>query len=319
MSKLPIPLKAADRVEIVTLMDNYSDVLLKSEGVVTRPSHTKDGVITTDNVVAEHGLSLFVTVYGSEERHTILFDTGHTEHGVPHNLKFLEMDINDIETIVLSHGHMDHTGSLYPILESLNRRVPVVVHPEAFHSPRFAVMDDGSRNFFPETLKREKLTAYVTEIVESKEPVLLAGDMILVTGQVERTTSYEKGIPYARLVRNGKEEKDNIKDDQSLVVRLKDERLVVISGCAHSGIVNTVRYGRKLTGIDNIHTIIGGFHLSGPAYEKSMEQAIEDIKEMKPEVIVPMHCTGWKAINRFSESFPDAFILNSVGSKYVFE
>lgn len=317
MSKLPIPLKTADRVEIITLMDNYSDVLLKSEGVVTRPSHSKDGVITRDNVVAEHGLSLFVTVYAGEERHAILFDTGHTESGVPHNLNFLEMDLNDIEAIVLSHGHMDHTGSLYPILESLNRPVPVVVHPEAFHSPRFLLMDDGKRDFFPDTLVREKMTAHGAEIVESKEPVLLAGDMILVTGQVERTTSYEKGIPYARLERNGKEENDSIRDDQSLVIRLKDEKLVVISGCAHSGIVNTILYGRKLTGIDTIHTIIGGFHLSGPAYEKSMEQTIDAIKEMNPEVIVPMHCTGWKAINRFSETFPEAFTLNSVGSKYV--
>lgn len=317
MTDLPIPLKTADRVEIIVLMDNYSDVLLKSEGPVTRASHTKDGVITTDNVVAEHGLSLLVKVFAGEEEHAVLFDTGHTENGVPHNLRFLGMDLKDIEAIVLSHAHMDHTGSLYPILKSLDRPVPVVVHPEAFHTPRFLIKDDGTKDFFPDSLKRETLTAHGAEIVESRDPVLLAGGLILVTGQVERTTSYEKGIPYARLERNGKEEKDSIQDDQSLVIRLQDERLAVISGCAHSGIVNTVLYAKKLTGVDRIHTIIGGFHLSGPAYEKSMEQAIEAVREMKPDVIVPMHCTGWKAINRFSETFPEAFILNSVGSKYV--
>ncbi|MBN2124017.1 MAG: MBL fold metallo-hydrolase [Deltaproteobacteria bacterium] len=317
MNDTPFSLKAVDRVEIVTLMDNYVDVLLRNNEVVTRPPISKGGEIPTDALVAEHGLSQLVTVFRGDERHSFLFDTGYSSFGVTHNLKLLGLDLENIEAIVLSHGHMDHTGSLVPILEDLSRPIPLVLHPEAFHSPRYFGLDDGRKLLFPTTLEREALKALGAEVVESKDPVLLGGDTVLVTGEVERVTSFEKGLPNALLERNGREEKDPILDDQSLLVRLKDKGLVVISGCAHAGIVNTAFYGRKITGIDAVHTVIGGFHLSGPFFEPIIEETVEAFREMDLKVIVPMHCTGWKAINRFAEAFPDAFILNSVGSVFT--
>ncbi len=316
MQNDPYALKEVDRVEIVTLMDNYVDVLLRSNDVVTRPPLAKGGTIPTDTLVAEHGLSQLVTVHRNGERHAFLFDTGYSPIGVPHNLAELDLDLSDIEGIILSHGHMDHTGALYPVLEGLSHPIPLVVHPEAFHSPRYFGLDDGRKLLFPRTLEREALLGAGAEIVESEGPVLLGGDTVLVTGEVERVTSFEKGLPNARLERDGKEEKDPIRDDQSLVVHLKDKGLVVISGCAHAGIVNTVLYGRKLTGVEQVHTVIGGFHLSGPVFEPIIEETIEAFREMDLKVIVPMHCTGWKAIGRFSEAFPSAFILNSVGSRF---
>ena len=150
-------LKEVDRVEIVTLMDNYVDVLLRSTDVVTRPPLAKGGTIPTDTLLAEHGLSQLVTVYRGSERHSFLFDTGYSPIGVPHNLVELDLDLKDIEAIILSHGHMDHTGALYPVLESLSRPMPLVVHPEAFHSPRYFGLDDGRKLLFPCTLKREDL------------------------------------------------------------------------------------------------------------------------------------------------------------------
>ena len=310
-------LKEVDRVEIVTLMDNYVDVLLRSTDVVTRPPLAKGGTIPTDTLLAEHGLSQLVTVYRGSERHSFLFDTGYSPIGVPHNLVELDLDLKDIEAIILSHGHMDHTGALYPVLESLSRPMPLVVHPEAFHSPRYFGLDDGRKLLFPCTLKREDLRGAGAEIVESEGPVLLGNDTVLVTGEVERVTPFEKGLPNALLERDGKEEKDPIRDDQSLVVHLKDKGLVIISGCAHAGIVNTVLYGRKLTGVEKIHTVIGGFHLSGPVFEPIIEETIDAFREMDLDVIVPMHCTGWKAIERFSKAFPSASILNSVGSRFT--
>jgi 7,8-dihydropterin-6-yl-methyl-4-(beta-D-ribofuranosyl)aminobenzene 5'-phosphate synthase len=139
--------------------------------------------------------------------------------------------------------------------------------------------------------------------------------MILVTGEVERATGFEKGLPNASLERDGKLEPDAIRDDQALVVNLKDKGLVVISGCAHSGIINTVLYAKKITGVDRIHAVLGGFHLSGPVVEPVIEETITEFKKIKPEVIIPMHCTGWEAIKRFSQAFPSSFILNSVGTK----
>jgi 7,8-dihydropterin-6-yl-methyl-4-(beta-D-ribofuranosyl)aminobenzene 5'-phosphate synthase len=314
MSKGPFSLKPVDRVEIVTLMDNYVDVLLPSSERVTRPPLTRGESLPTDSLVAEHGLAQLVTVFTGAGKHSILFDTGYTRGGVLHNLDQLGMDLDGIEAIVLSHGHMDHTGSLYPILGRLPGPIPVVVHPEAFHAPRYFGLSDGRKLLFPHTLRRDDLAGSAGKILESEKPLLLGQETILVTGEVERTTPFEKGLPNAKLDRDGKEEKDPIRDDQSLVIHLKEKGLVVVSGCAHAGIVNTVVYARQLTGIEKIHAVIGGFHLSGPVFEPILEKTVEAFREMAPETIVPMHCTGWKAIRRFAEAFPDSFVLNSVGS-----
>ena len=317
VEQYPAKLKPVDEIEIVTLMDNYSDVLLQSEGPVTRPFLAKGGEIPTDTLLAEHGLSQLVRLGCGGTTHSILFDTGYSRIGVLHNLKLLGIDFEGIEAIVMSHGHMDHTGSLHAILESLDRPMPLVVHPEAFLSPRYLGVGEGKKLLFPCTLKRDELQALGAEILESTAPVSLCDKGLLVTGQVERTTSFEKGFPNAYLSRRGKEEPDAIWDDQSLVLHLKEKGLVVISGCAHAGIVNTVRYARKITGVEAVYGIIGGFHLSGPAFDPIIEETIEELRKLEPKVVVPMHCTGWKAMEQFRKAFPSAFILNSVGSKFT--
>jgi 7,8-dihydropterin-6-yl-methyl-4-(beta-D-ribofuranosyl)aminobenzene 5'-phosphate synthase len=311
------PIQAVDRVEITVLMDNYVDVLLGNTEVVARPVFRKRDEISRNTVVAEHGLSMLVRVSQGDELHSILFDTGYTEMGVPHNLKELEIDLSGIEAIVLSHGHMDHTGALYPILKALSRPMLLVVHPWGFHSPRLLKWPDGLIERFPNTLIKENLKKQGCEILESQEPVSLAGGMILVTGEIERTTPFEKGFPLAKIIRDGELVPDPILDDQALVIHLKGKGLVVISGCAHSGIVNTVLYSRKITGIEPVYAILGGFHLTGSLFEPIIEDTIAALMEVGPKVLVPMHCTGWTAIQRFQEAFPDAFVLNSVGSKFV--
>jgi len=155
------------------------------------------------------------------------------------------------------------------------------------------------------------------QIVESRKPVPVADGRIVVTGEIERTTRFEKGLPNAYTEQDGKLVKDPISDDQSLVLHLRGKGLVVISGCAHSGIINTLLYSKKISGVDRLYAVLGGFHLSGPQFEPIIEETIESMKEMKPKIFVPMHCTGWKAVHRCEEAFPDAFVLNSVGSKYA--
>ncbi len=315
MNHLPDTLKEVDRVEIVTLIDNYVDVLLKDTDIVTRPPRGAGEEIPTDTLLAEHGLSLLVTVHQGTKTHTLLFDTGYSQIGVPHNMALLDIDLQRIEAIVLSHAHMDHSGSLNRILEGIKGPVTLVVHPGAFLFPRYIERDDGTRQRFPRTLSREDLASEKLKILESKTPVLLAEDGLMVTGQVERSTGFEKGLPGALLERDGKIMPDPISDDQALVLHLKEKGLVVISGCSHSGIVNTLLHAQKLTGLRKVHAVLGGFHLSGPAFEPIVEKTISELKNVAPEVIVPMHCTGWKAIQRLHQEFPSAFVLNSVGSK----
>ena len=234
--------------------------------------------------------------------------------GVLHNMHNLGVDLNEIEAIVLSHAHMDHTGSLYPILEKISDPIPLVIHPDAFLYPRFIEEKDGTKRRFPRTLVREKLSQLNVKLLESKKPTPIVDETILVTGEVERTTAFEKGMPNALIERNGSLQRDPVTDDQALVVNLKEKGLVVISGCSHAGIVNTVRYAQKLTGVEKVHAVLGGFHLSGPFYEKILGQTIDQLKALSPAVVVPMHCTGRKAMDQFAREFPSAFELNSVGS-----
>lgn len=310
-------LKEVDRVEILTLIDNYVDVLLKDTDVVTRPVLAKGKEVPTDTLLAEHGLSLLVTVYQGAERHTILFDTGYSRVGVAHNMSRLEVKVDEIEAIVLSHAHMDHTGSLHLVLEKISRPIPLVVHPGAFLFPRYKEQDDGERLRFPRTVVRDDLARKKVEILESKTPTFVTDNKIMITGEVERVTEFERGMPGALIERDGRIEVDPISDDQSLVIHLKGKGLVIVSGCSHAGIINTVLFAKKVSGVEKVHAVLGGFHLSGPFFEQIIERTIEELKKEAPKVLVPMHCTGWRAMQRFSEEFPSAFILNSVGSKFT--
>jgi 7,8-dihydropterin-6-yl-methyl-4-(beta-D-ribofuranosyl)aminobenzene 5'-phosphate synthase len=116
--------------------------------------------------------------------------------------------------------------------------------------------------------------------------------------------------------KNGELVKDPISDDMGMVINLKGKGLVVISGCSHAGIINTTLHAMHMTGVNTVYAVLGGFHLSGPIFEPIIEQTIVELKKIRPQVLVPMHCTGWNAIQRFSEEFPTAFALNSVGTKF---
>ena len=312
-----VSLKTVDRVEVTTLMDNYVDLFLPSTDVIARPPLAKEGKINPDTLLAEHGLSLLVTVFQGDDKHTVLFDTGYTKVGVLYNMAQLGINIEEIEAIVLSHGHMDHTGTLYGVLDKIPHKVPLVVHPGIFRYPRYTRRPDGAKSIWPRTLVKDELNEKNVDIIESKTPVCLGDDMIMVTGEVERTTSFEKGMPNAIMEENGELVQDPIIDDQAIVMKLKGKGLVVVSGCAHSGIINTLMFAQKATGEQKIHAVLGGFHLSGPFFEKFHDPTVEAIKKFDPEVLMPMHCTGLKAIQRFQKEFPDSFILNSVGSRVM--
>jgi 7,8-dihydropterin-6-yl-methyl-4-(beta-D-ribofuranosyl)aminobenzene 5'-phosphate synthase len=312
-----VSLKTVDRVEVTTLMDNYVDLLLPSTDTIIRPPLAKEGKINADTFLAEHGLSLLVTVFQNGQKHTILFDTGYTKVGVLHNMEQLGLNIEEIEAIVLSHGHMDHTGSLYNILEKIPGTIPLVLHPGAFQYPRYTRTPDGSKRLFPQTLVKKDLEQKNIEIAESKSPITIADDLIMVTGEVERITQFEKGMPNALVEKDGELVFDPFIDDQAIVVKLRDKGLVVVSGCAHAGIINTLMFAQKTTGEQNIHAVMGGFHLSGPFFDKILDPTVEALKKIDPDVLMPMHCTGWKAIRRFQKEFPESFMLNSVGSKVM--
>ena len=314
MPKTPLALQPVDLVEIFSLVDNYSDVLLPGSETVIRPALAKDGVIPKSTLLAEHGLSLLVKVHANGVAHSVILDAGYTNVAAPHNMKHLGLSPAQVEAIVMSHGHMDHTGALKEIIRGIGPGARVIVHPDVF-LPRFLNLPNGMEVSFPPFPPKEEMQSWGAEVVENKEPLLLCNDTILVTGQIPRKTAFEKGFPGACVRLDGKAAPDSFQDDQSLVISLGDRGLVVISGCAHAGIINSVLYAQALTSQKKICAVVGGFHLTGPAMESSIDPTVTEMKRLAPEVIVPMHCTGLNAIWKFSHEIPEAFHLNSVGSK----
>ncbi len=152
-------------------------------------------------------------------------------------------------------------------------------------------------------------------IVEERQPSFLLDGAVLITGEVDRSTAFETGFHGHEALRGGRWQADPlILDDQALVVSLGDRGLVVLSGCGHAGIVNTVRYARKLTGHDAVAAIIGGFHLSGPMFERIIEPTVDALAALSPSLLMPAHCTGWRAVHQLATRLPDAFVMSTVGT-----
>jgi 7,8-dihydropterin-6-yl-methyl-4-(beta-D-ribofuranosyl)aminobenzene 5'-phosphate synthase len=147
---------------------------------------------------------------------------------------------------------------------------------------------------------------------------LMLGGNVLFLGEIPRRTIFETGLPNAYYEENGVEKKDIIEDDTSLVMNLKGKGLVLLSGCAHSGIINTVMQAREVTGIDAVHVIMGGFHINRPASDPLVIQTLEALTRIGPRYIVPTHCTGRKSIQQIEAAMPDRFVLNMSGTRLTF-
>jgi len=325
----PIPLEPVDALTVTTLVDNVTDLLLVDEGPARRPrigsgprvpaSLLIDGE-TFDQLRAEHGFAALVTVTRAGRQHRVLFDTGISPDGLVENMRRLDLSPRDVEVIVLSHGHWDHVGGMEGLARELRpANLPVVIHPEAWSRRRLVL--PGGEPVLIGAPSRGALEGVGFEIVEESEPSFLLDRSLLVTGEVDRTTDFERGLaPSHQALRNGDWQPDQlVLDDQALVADVRGKGLVVITGCGHAGVINTVRYVKKLTGRDRIHAVIGGFHLSGPRFEPLIGPTCDAFAELAPDFLVPAHCTGWKATHALAARFPEAFLQNSVGTRFEFE
>src|SRR6201989_1731535 len=323
-----VQIEPVDRVEITVLMDNLTDALLVDQEAVTRVNWPKAllGALPTtatpvspetgvpDALIAEPGFSALVRITVGGREHTLLFDTGVSPNGMVENMRRLGISPGEIEAIVLSHGHWDHVTGMEGLARELGRtRMPAMIHPEfwARRRVRFPGLDPAE---LPAT-SRSALEALGFAIVEERRPSFLLDGAVLITGEVDRTTAFETGFAGHEAHRGSAWEPDPlILDDQALVVRLRDRGLVVLSGCGHAGIVNPVRYARRLTGEDAVAAIVGGFHLSGPMFEKIIEPTVEALAGLSPALLVPAHCTGWRAVHRLATRFPKKFVMSTVGT-----
>jgi 7,8-dihydropterin-6-yl-methyl-4-(beta-D-ribofuranosyl)aminobenzene 5'-phosphate synthase len=322
-----IALEPVDSVTITTLVDNYVDMLLMDQGPAKRPglptaetprlstSVLEEGQ-TTDAPLAEHGFSAMIGVSSGGRARRVLFDTGMTPSGLVENLRRLGLSPKDIEAIVLSHGHFDHTTGMDGLVRALGRpNLPVFLHPEAWSRRRIVL--PGREPFEIPTPSKSAIQGAGFEIIEEKRPSFLLERSLLITGEVDRTTDFEKGFPIHQAKRDGEWQSDPlILDDQAAILNVRDKGLVVLTGCGHAGIVNIIRYARKLTGVEPVYALIGGFHLNGPLFEPIIPLVCDALMDLDPKVIVPAHCTGWKAVHTLAARFPNAFIQNSVGTRF---
>jgi len=312
-----VKINAADRIEILTLQDNYIEITaMDNSEVISRARYLLKGEIS-NSILAEHGFSALVGITSEGQTRRILFDFGFSPVGAAYNARALNADLGNVDLLVLSHGHSDHFGGLRELLKIINKqRLRIVVHPAAFKTPRYLRFAD-KKAIFPR-LTKSSLEELGLEVIESSSPLeLLDGDALFL-GEIEKSTDYEKGMPFAFVEKAGKEIRDIIEDDSALVMNLAGKGLVILSGCAHSGIVNTVRYAGKLTGISKVHAIMGGFHLAGPAFTAAVAPTINDLKEINPDYIIPTHCTGRSTVAEIERNMPGKFILNMSGTKLTF-
>lgn len=323
-----IPLEPVDAVSVTILVDNVVDVFMPDQGPARRlrdlahrrhrSARTLEGGQVGEHPRAEHGFSALVTVHTGSETSNVLFDAGRTPDGLRHNLGFLGIDVGQIEAIVLSHGHFDHTTGLDGLARVLGRtNLPVVIHPE-FWTRRRLLLPGRDPWELPST-SRAGLEGVGFSVVEQRRPSFLLHGRMLVTGEIDRTTSFEPGFPFQEAWRDNHWEPDHlVLDDQAVVVNVRGRGLVVMTGCGHSGIINTTRHAQQVTGVSDLHAIIGGFHLNGSPFEELIPDTCAALTELAPDVIVPGHCTGWRAMHRLSALFPQAFVPSAVGTTLDF-
>jgi 7,8-dihydropterin-6-yl-methyl-4-(beta-D-ribofuranosyl)aminobenzene 5'-phosphate synthase len=314
---MSIKINEVDRIEITTLEDNYIDILAGGDSAIVKRA-TGERAGKRMSVLAEHGFSAFIQLFKGSDARTLQFDFGLSKDVAARNADALGIDLSLVEAAVLSHGHTDHQGGLGDVVAKIGKKdLELVLHPVAFRQNRYRYINQGQKVPIP-TLSKLEVEKVGLKITETREPYLMLGGDVLFLGEIPRKNTFEKGMPNTYYEVDGKEIKDSIEDDTSIVMNLKNRGLVVLSGCAHAGIVNTVEYAREVTGIKKVHVVMGGFHLTGAAFEPIIGDTVNYFKEIKPDYIVPTHCTGRKAIAAFENTFPGHFILNMSGTKLTF-
>ncbi|MDR3567720.1 MAG: MBL fold metallo-hydrolase [Syntrophobacteraceae bacterium] len=316
MSPTTMQVNEVDRVTVWVVTDNYYDALRPDAKFARRYRAEAAGT----SIHAEHGLCYYIETVVGGKSSGCMFDFGQDSRGVANNLALLGIELGNIKAFSLSHGHFDHFLAALPILESarafLAAGTPFYVGEECF-SHRYLLRPGDTSPMDLGRLKKEDIEALGLTVVEVSEPIEIIPGAYL-TGNIERVTPYEKVPPVLLIERGEKPEPDDFRGEQAIFFNVKGKGLVVLSGCAHAGIVNTVEQARKVSGIEKIHAVMGGFHLIN-AKPEIIKKTVEDIKAMQPDCVVPTHCTGFEALEAFKREMVEEFTLNTAGSRYTFE
>jgi 7,8-dihydropterin-6-yl-methyl-4-(beta-D-ribofuranosyl)aminobenzene 5'-phosphate synthase len=306
----------AESITITVITDNLASTQERNYKIAKRLGRATSPL---ENALhGEHGLAYQIETVVGGQYHSCLFDFAADAQGVMRNMKLLKIDLTKVEALGLSHDHWDHQAALLEILTAkkneFQKGIPLYVG-EQFFQGTYSKLPNGSIISLL-ALKRDDIESLgLVRVVEVREPTAIIPGAYL-PGKVERVTDYEQ-IPASFVMKKGNEfVQETFPGEQAVFLNAKGKGLVVLSGCAHRGIVNTVKQAQKMTGIQKVHAVIGGFHLSGVKPEV-IEKTVAAIKAINPDYIAPTHCTGYEAAAAFKKEMPDRFILNTAGTKYI--
>ena len=314
-------MQSAEKVVITTIVENYIDMLIPNTEMVKRPGLAYHFDLRNKRILAENGISMLVDVCSGDQRTRILFDTGLTDTVLLHNMSALDICPDEIDHAVLSHGHPDHYGGLKGLLEARDCPLVVTSHPDAFLVRHVNSAGGLVIPYFNYDFRQEELEAAGGRLNLTQDPMVIC-PAAMTTGEIPLNVSYEPpgpplGTPAAQwCVRDGRIVEDKTLDDVALVINLKSKGLVVITGCAHAGIINTIRRAMEVSGEDKLYALFGGFHLGFPGIpDEKTVSTIDELKTMNPAVVSPMPCSGFNTLTYVKREMPDAFLLNTAGAE----
>lgn len=297
-------MKSLERITVQTIADNYIDVFEPSTEQIKRITAGE----LKEPMIGGHGLAFLIEIPGRK----ILMDTSNSPQVLMQNLRALEINADQIDYIFISHGHPDHYGGLEAFLKARTKPIDVYTHPDSFW-PRYLVTPKGKTPAW--VFERQKYEALGANFKLTREFSEIEPGIAL-TGEIPRTTEYEKPMMGARIIKAGADQDDPLIDEQALVANVKDKGLVIVSACSHPGIINTIKNAQQQTGIEKIATVIAGMHLA-VVKPDVIEKTANALREINPGTVIPAHCTGFKAMSKLSQTMPAQFAVNTLGAKVM--
>lgn len=324
-------LRVVDSVDIRVLVDNVTDSLSSVPENVEQEFKTLSGLgmraLRGDCMCcAHHGLSLVVTVHFGNDSRSFLFDAGPEEYTVQRNGEKLGVKFGEIDAAMLSHGHWDHGGGLLAALKLMrkdgdDRKIPFHMHPDMF-CRRGRQFPNGFVLPFQDVPSKAELNALGADVQCTKEAQTVVDDCYFISGEIPRVTPFEKGLPgHVRKATPESEEWEPdpwIMDERYLAVNVKDKGIIIFSACSHAGIINVLEDAKAQFGDENLYCAMGGFHLSGAEIEPIIPDTVGRMADFDLDVIVPAHCTGYRAVTALVNAFGDKVVPSAVGRLYQF-
>jgi 7,8-dihydropterin-6-yl-methyl-4-(beta-D-ribofuranosyl)aminobenzene 5'-phosphate synthase len=326
-----------DRLVMTNAVDNVYDIFAKG-GKLDTITVQRAALDPKASLLAEHGLAYHLESSRGAETREILLDFSLTEGSLFNNYRVLKVDPTRADALVLSHGHLDHYGALPNLARVTQGKwkqgLTLYAGGEDTFCHRVVVTPGGTID--QGALDRSGLEAQGLKVVLTKQPSVVAGHAF-VTGRIPRLTDFEKPPAAARLMagpmdsacavghfgltqveaKPGDLVDDNFQGEHATVYHVKDRGLVVITSCGHAGVINSVRQAQKASGIQKVHAIVGGFHLA-PAPDDIVAKTVAAFKEIGPDYIIPMHCTGVNTIMAVHMAMPKTLVMPSTGTRVVF-